>query len=388
MIARVTRRSVLRTTSAAAVAALLSRRFAAADENETVIPFVEPQAWDPKKPAVHWDALTPDQWITPDEQVFTVGHYKPFPTIDPAAYKLGIEGLVANPRTLTLEQLKSLPKKQITATLECSGNGAGKTFLGAIANTRWTGTPLATLLKECGIQPEAVEVAFWGADKGKEKIREQEYEQNFARTLSIADAMKDDVLLAWEMNGRPLAPGHGFPVRLIVPGYFGIAWVKWLGRIELRDRRLMNRFTARDYVIIRSEPRPDGTTAWKESAVGPIDVKSVVARVTRRKDGTVVISGAAWADSAGVKSVEVKIDNGPWQPATISRDHDEPNTWRFWTFQWDHAKPGEHTLVSRAIDNRGRVQPASDDPAIKTKNPKTYWEANAQWPRQIVIQNA
>src|SRR5438132_4377261 len=129
--------------------------------------------------------------------------------------------------------------------------------------------------------------------------------------------MREDVILAWEMNGKPLAAGHGFPLRLVVPGWYGIAWVKWLTRIELRDRRLMNKFMARDYVTIRGEEQPDGSVAWKESSVGPMNVKSFVAKVVKRKTGAITITGAAWSGLTPLKAVEVKIDNGDWLGATI-----------------------------------------------------------------------
>jgi DMSO/TMAO reductase YedYZ molybdopterin-dependent catalytic subunit len=294
-----------------------------------------------------------------------------------------VGGLVERPASLSLDDLKQLPKKQVRATLECSGNGSGKSFVGAIGNATWTGTPLAPLLKRCGLAAEAIEVAFWGADHKSEKIRGGDYEQNFARALSIPDATREDVILAYEMNGQPLSVGHGAPLRLVVPGWYGIAWVKWLTRIEARDHRLQNRFMARDYVTLRGEQRADGSVAWKESSVGPMNLKSVVARVVRRKDGTLVISGAAWSGLTPVKGVEVKVDDGEWRGATIDESHKEPYTWRFWSIEWKDAQPGEHAIVSRAIDEKANVQPEADDPAIKLK--KTYWEANQQWVRKVKL---
>jgi DMSO/TMAO reductase YedYZ molybdopterin-dependent catalytic subunit len=282
--------------------------------------------------------------------------------------------------TLTLEEIKKRPKTELTATLECGGNGSSANFRGAIANVKWAGTPLAPILKEAGVAAEAIEIAFWGRDKGKEKIRGGEYEQHFARCLSVPMAMRDDVILCYEMNGAPLTAGHGFPVRLVVPGWFGIAWVKWLERIEVRDRALKTRFMAKDYVTLRGE-EVDGRTMWTETLVGPINVKSVVARVAKQKDGTLRVTGAAWGESP-VKAVEVSIDGGPWTAARVE-ERSEPFTWRFWSYEWKDAKEGEHTLVSRAIDSRGHVQPATEDPSIKNK--KTYWEANQQWPRRVKI---
>jgi len=348
------------------------------DEDERVVPFIDPQPIDPKRPMLKWEDL--NDWVTPFNQFFAVSHYGTA-KVALESWKLKVEGLVEKPVELSLDQLKARPTREVTATLECSGNGAGAGFMGAIGNARWTGTPLAPLLRECGIRTEAVEAAFWGADTGKEKIRDNEYEQNFARSLSIADATRPDVILAWEMNGRPLEPGHGFPLRLIVPGWYGIAWVKWLSRIELRERRLMNRFMARDYVTIRGRSHGKNIE-WLESSVGPLNVKSLVGRVTRRKDNSLHITGAAWSQDS-ISGVELKIDSGPWVTAELDQSSRAPNTWAFWSYDWNNPAPGEHALVSRATDSRGRVQPAADDDSIRLK--KTYWEANQQYPRRIRI---
>jgi DMSO/TMAO reductase YedYZ molybdopterin-dependent catalytic subunit len=366
---------------ATVVAALgrLPMAFADDDTGGEVIPFLEPQPFDPKVPGLHWDELKLTDWATPTAQVYHVKHYGDV-KIDAATWKLQIGGLVEKPMTVTLDEIKKRPKVEQMATLECGGNGASPSFRGAIANVKWGGTPLAPILKEAGIDADAIEVAFWGTDKGKEKIRGGEYEQHFARTLSIPMAMRDDILLCYEMNGQPLTVGHGFPVRLVVPGWFGVAWVKWLDRIEVRDRALRTRFIAKDYVTLRGE-EVDGHMVWKETMVGPMDVKSVVARVTREKDKTVRITGAAWGQ-APIKAVELSIDGGPWTPAKIE-ERNEQHTWRFWAYDWKGAKEGEHTIVSRAIDVKGRIQPTPDDPSIKNK--KTYWEANAQWTRRVKI---
>jgi DMSO/TMAO reductase YedYZ molybdopterin-dependent catalytic subunit len=372
---------------AAAVAALGSvpKRLAADDDDQAdgeaeAIQFLEPQPIDPKRPMLHWDELKiATDWLTPTPSVYHVSHYGE-QKIDAAKWKLEIGGLVERPTTLSLDQVKAMPRSEVVATLECGGNGSSPGFRGAIANVKWAGTPLAPLLKTAGLSADVIEIAFWGADRGKEKIRGGEYEQNFARCLSVPMAMRDDVLLCYEMNGQPLAPGHGFPVRLIVPGWYGIAWVKWLERIDARDRALKTRFMAKDYVTLRGE-EVNGRVVWKETLVGPIDVKSVVARVAKMKGGAIRVTGAAWGQSP-TKSVELSIDGGPWQPVAV-QERKEPFTWRFWSYDWNDAKPGEHTLVSRAIDAKGRVQPTMDDPEIKLK--KTYWEANAQWPRRVKI---
>jgi DMSO/TMAO reductase YedYZ molybdopterin-dependent catalytic subunit len=222
-------------------------------------------------------------------------------------------------------------------------------------------------------------VVFFGADEKVEKIREKDYPQHFARSLSRSDALREDVLVAYEMNGQPLTLEHGAPLRLVVPGWFGIAWVKWLNRIELLDRRFMGRFMARDYVTLRGEEQ-SGRTEWRETSVGPIDVKSVVARAVRLADSTVRLTGVAWTDGTPLQRVQLQIDGAPWKNAHLD-DERSPYGWRFWHYDWNSPEPGDHTVVSRAIDASGRVQPAADDPAIQLK--RTYWEANQQWPRRL-----
>ena len=353
---------------------------ATSEPADELIPFLEPQPIDPRKAGVHWDTLK--EWITPADQFFAVNHYG-MPEKLGEDYALEVHGLVEKPHRFTMDELKKLPKKTITATLECSGNGAGKTFIGAIGNATWGGVSLAALLKDRGISPDAVEVAFWGADKGTEDLKGAKYEQHFARALSIADVMREDLILAYEMNGQPLTAAHGAPLRLVVPGWYGIAWVKWLGRIEVRDHRLMTRFMAKDYVTLRGEELPDGSKAWEQSLVGPMNVKSIVAKVVRKKDGNLTIMGAAWSGLSPLKAVEVKIDEGDWLGAAIDDAHHEPFTWRFWTINWRNPVAGEHTVVSRAIDSKANIQPSADEPAIQLK--KTYYEANQQWPRKIKI---
>jgi DMSO/TMAO reductase YedYZ molybdopterin-dependent catalytic subunit len=354
--------------------------FADSEEGATLLPFQDAQPVDPKRRMLRWQDL--EKWLTPADDVFAVSHYGT-PAVDLAKWRLEITGLVTKPRTLSLEEIRSRPRREVVATLECSGNSSAPTFLGAVANTRWAGTPLAPLLKESAPLKRAIEVVFFGADEKAEKIRDKDYLQNFARSLGLADALSDEVLLAYEMDGQPLTKEHGAPVRLVVPGWFGIAWVKWLSRIELLDRRYMNRFMARDYVTIRGEEK-DGHAVWRETSVGPIDVKSIIARAVRLKDGTIRLTGAAWTDGTPLEKVEVRVDDGPWQAAEVERQPEKaPFGWTFFRYDWKDAKPGEHTVVSRAADAEGRVQPAAEDQAIRLK--RTYWEANQQYPRKLKV---
>jgi DMSO/TMAO reductase YedYZ molybdopterin-dependent catalytic subunit len=348
------------------------------EEADRLIPFLDQQPAG-KNTMLRWEQLK--SWITPNEQVYHVQHYG-VPKFDLENWRLEISGLVKKPRVLTLADIQARKRTTVTATLECSGNSSSAGFMGAIGNVRWTGTKLAPLLEESSPLKRGIEVVFFGIDEKTEKIRDKDYTQNFARSLAIADALRDEILLAYEMNGEPLTHEHGAPVRLIVPGWFGIAWVKWLNRIEVLDRRYMSKYMAREYVTIRGEER-DGKTIWRETSVGQIDVKSIIARAVRRPDGTVRLSGAAWTDGTPLRAVEVRIDDDKWVRATLDRSQSAKYAWTFFNFDWKNAAEGEHIVVSRAIDEEGRVQPEKSDPQIKLK--QTYWEANQQWPRKIRI---
>ena len=189
-------------------------------------------------------------------------------------------------------------------------------------------------------------------------------------------ALQDEVLLAWEMNGEPLDEKHGAPLRLVVPGWFGIAWVKWLNRIDVIDRRFMGKWMAREYVTIRGEQRDGEDTNWRETSVCNINVKSICARVVRLGNGVHRITGAAWSDGTPLTKVEVRVDDGPWRPATMEkkpvRGSDGKFTWSLWSFDWAGAVPGEHTVVSRATDDDGRIQPPPEDPSIKNKRQEAF----------------
>ena len=176
-------------------------------QGDELLPFLDPQPINPKKPMLAWDKL--QDWMTPADQFFDVSHYGK-PTVEVDQWRLQIEGLVDKPISLSLDEIKDRPKHEFIATLECSGNGVSPSFMGAIGNARWTGTPLGPLLKECGLKPDGARSLFWAADEGKEKIRDHEYQQNFARSLSIKDALRDEVLLAYAMNGEPLSAATVF----------------------------------------------------------------------------------------------------------------------------------------------------------------------------------
>jgi DMSO/TMAO reductase YedYZ molybdopterin-dependent catalytic subunit len=385
---RITRREAISRGGAAvsALALAQAKLIAAAlpaAAGEEVIPFLDQPDAPPQAPGpwplneismLDWQKL--GSWITPNEGFFRVGHYDK-PVIEEREWQLELTGLVRNPASYRLADLKAMPRREVTFTLECSGNNGFPWFWGGIGNAKWTGCALAPLLERAGLLENGIEVVFYGADAGDEEVRGHKVRQNFARSLSLEDAMRPENILCYEMNGVPLAVHHGFPLRLIAPGWFGIANVKWLKRIEVIDTRFMGRFMAKDYVTLREEKR-GLETVWNMTSVGRSLVKSVAAKVT--KEGSLYrIHGAAWG--APIDRVEVGIDSGGWQRATIGEGKDEEYAWKFWRLDWENATPGEHTIVSRAVDTAGRIQPAMDDPRIAGK--KTYWESNGQLTRRI-----
>ncbi len=302
--------------------------------------------------------------------------------MDPASYKLRLSGLVNKPVELSVEQLKRRPRTEIIAGFECSGNNPGR--LNTLAgNARWAGTSLAAFLKEAGLQPTAREVVFFGADHGTEEIvhgagQPQKYEQNFARSLAVEDAMHPDILLVWEMNGAPLPAKNGGPVRLLVPGWYGVCNAKWLNHIQVQDTRFMGRFMARDYVTLM-EKKDGDQTIWEETSVSRIRIKSMVARLTRNGD-KFLATGFALNDGTPLRSVEIRVDNGAWQAATMDRQNTK-YSWKLFTYEFPAPASGNHTIVSRATDVNGTVQPEEAD--LQSK--KSRWENNGQFVRKFKV---
>jgi len=389
-VSAVSRRDFLiRGTSVLAALALsdspLFAQILGVSEGEKVIPFLDQAPAPPDEAVRQYGELNTRNWeqlnsrITPNEDFFTVSHYNR-PVLKPEEWRLHIGGLVERPTSLTLEQIQARPRQEVTFTLECGGNHGFNWFTGGIGNARWAGTPLAPILQGAGIKKNGIEVVFFGSDEGDEEVRGIKMKQNFSRSMSMEDALAPANLLCYEMNDEPLSPLHGFPLRLIAPGWYGVANVKWLKRIEVVDQRWAGRFMAKDYVTIREEERENGEVLWTQKGVGPALLKSVTAKVTM-KDGKHRIYGAAWGRP--IQRVEVRIDDGPWRPATIDRRQEHEFAWKFWQLDWEDAAAGEHTITSRAIDIAGQVQPAMSDPVIANK--RTYWESNGQITRRIRI---
>ena len=383
-----TRRTALKTGVAlGGMAASASMPFwsqLAMGASEELVPFSDmPEGYTvpPVAPGgIHYlDTSKIDSFYTPNDDFYIIQHYNQ-PQVADADFRLRISGLINNPFELSLADLKSRQKFEIDAGFECGGNSP-RLFQGLIGNARWGGVRLVDLLEEAGLQRDGVEVVFYGADKGMEKTRsdlDMEVEQSFGRSMHIDDALNPDIILAYEMNGEPLPLYHGAPLRVVVPGWYGVANVKWLDQIHIQDSRYMGRFMGRDYVTL-SKRNIGGEERWEERSVTRIQLKSSIIRVTRngREHN---ITGFVLNDGTPLRSVEVKIDNGPWQRAEIDPASSK-YSWKLFNYTWRGASSGEHTIVSRVTDVTGQVQATADQMPEKP----TRWENYAQFPRRVMI---
>ena len=352
-------------------------------QGETVIPFADQPATTNFTPSAErrtYDIRKIDGPITPADQFFTTQHY-PHPVIDPATYRLKITGLVERPKALTLDELRKMRSTELVFGFECSGNR--RPLQGLSGNGRWTGVPLHTVLQSAGVKPQAREFVFFGADHGPEDVdfrgQVTKVDQQFGRSLPRDKALTPEPLLAWALNGEPLTRHQGSPLRLLVPGWYGVAHVKWLAGIHLQEDPYLGKYQARWYRTLRGETI-DGETKWVETAVTHMQLKSFIARVSR-DGGRYKVLGVVLNDGTPIKSVEVRVDDGPWQQAAIDPATNAKYSWKLFTYSWNGATPGEHTLVSRVTDITGKVQPTADDLA----NKKTFLEDNSQHPRKLTI---
>jgi DMSO/TMAO reductase YedYZ molybdopterin-dependent catalytic subunit len=352
-------------------------------QGETLVPFTDlPANFNPTPSPERrlLDVRTIQGPFTPKDQFFTTQHYG-HPTIDPAAYRLKVSGLVDKPLALSLEDLRKMRSAELVAGFECSGNR--RPLQGLCGNGRWTGAPLRTVLDQAGVKAQAREFVFFGADRGEEDVefRASKYkvEQQYGRSLQRDKALSADPFLAYALNGEPLTRHQGAPLRLIVPGWYGAPNVKWLSEIHAQDDAYLGKFQARWYRTLKGE-MINGEMKWTESAITHQQLKSFIARVTA--DGSRhKILGVVLNDGTPIKTVEVKVDDGPWQPATLDPATSAKYSWKLFTVAWNGATKGEHTLVSRVIDATGKVQPTAEELASK----KTFLEDNSQHPRKVMI---
>lgn len=298
--------------------------------------------------------------LTPTEDFYQRTNFL-VPRIDRGAWTLAVHGAVRTPLVLGWDEIRRLPARTLAVTMECAGNGRTRMRplppghpwdLGAVSTARFTGACLRDVLERAGVEASAVEVAFAGADAG---ITETGRAARFERSLPLDKALDTDVLLAWEMNGEPLRPRHGHPLRLVVPGWYGVASVKWLTEIRVLDAPFEGFFQRERYVYRGEAGTEDGTPVTR------MRVRALIARPGEgeriRVGAAAEIRGTAWSGDAPVRRVEVSVDGGAtWRDARLG-EAEGAYACVPWSLAWSPARPGRHELVARATDGAGNVQP-------------------------------
>ena len=303
------------------------------------------------------EALAED--LTPESSFFVRSHFRR-PDVRPRKQVLEVVGAVQQALRLDIGDLQAMGTRTLTATLECAGNGrtglqplpAGEPWgLGAVGTARWTGVPLRAVLESARLRPHVVEILAIGADRGRPPDVADEIP--FARSLPLAKARDPDTLLALQMNGRPIPPEHGAPIRLIVPGWYGMASVKWLERIEARAEPFRGYYQLDRYVYDHADgnsPTPVRTLRVRSVIVFPRDGDAV-------RQGQLIVTGKAWSGEGVVVRVQIGVDGAePPRDATLLPPI-SPHAWRAWEFAWDATNPGRHILRSYATDAKGNRQP-------------------------------
>ena len=341
-----------------------------ADKSELIVRSARPQ-----------DLETPvallDSWLTPNHRFFVRSHLYA-PEIDVRQWRLTVAGEVERPLTLTLDELRTLPEENRVVTIECAGNGrayydppvAGVQWQkGAVGTARWTGVRLADVLARARVKSSARFVLLDGADVPLGTM------PDFVRQVPLEKATHPDTLLAYAMNGTPLPVANGFPLRAIVPGWEGAYAVKWLTSIRLLDREGDSFWIKTAYRYPKKRIAPGAAVAPEDMApVAGLFVKSLIAAPldgAKLSAGTVLVKGFAWAGDANITGVDISADGGStWSPARLGTDR-ASYAWRQFEYEWRVDDPGSYLIMSRATDDRGRVQPI-----VAQWNPSGYlWNA-------------
>jgi sulfite oxidase len=320
--------------------------------------------------------------ITPVEHFFVRCHTY-IPDVSLSDWRLQIGGLVDRPLSLTLSDLKTFPRFELVSVLECAGNGrsfysprvAGAQWsFGAVGNARWSGVRLRDVLQKAGLAPGAAQLLMSGADVPLGKMPE------FQRTVPVEKGLHGDTMLAWEMNGKPLTREHGFPLRLVVPGWASDSWVKWIKHIDVLDHEFEGFWMKSAYRHPAKPVAPgDAVDPADMVPVTDLNVKSVIAAPTDwSMPGTVIVEGVAWSNANSVTKVDVSVNNGStWAPATLPGDSTKYG-FRRWAYKW-HASEGSYDLIARATNSAGQTQPLQEE-----WNPNGYlW--NVAQSRRITI---
>ena len=311
------------------------------------------------------DAETPldllTTYLTPNDLFFVRHHWNPtFP--DASTWKLTVDGEVERPLSLSLSDLKAMPRASATCVLQCAGNGRSlhrpivpgvQWKSGAVGNAKWTGVRVRDVLEKAGLKAGAKDLHTFGTDKPPEKV------PPFHRSVEL-DKIREDGLIAFEMNGEPLPQAHGGPARLVVPGWAGDHWMKWLDRISPQAAAQTGFYMDTAYRYPKTPGEPG--VAFKPDEMTPVTELFVKSNITEspasaRVGKAATIRGFAFSGAPDVAKVEMTDDGGAtWSPATLGKDHD-PHAWRLWSFAYTPKKSGRVTLHARATDSRGSVQP-------------------------------
>jgi sulfane dehydrogenase subunit SoxC len=301
--------------------------------------------------------------ITPIGMHYLLVHFD-VPDVDPTTFELVVDGRVRHPVTLTLDDLRARPAVSMPVMMECAGSGrahlaprpvSAPWHEEAIGCAEWTGTPLRGVLEDVGLRDDAVEVLFTAHDRGVDQGVEQDYQ----RSLAVEDAMHEDVLLAYAMNGQPLPPSHGFPLRLIVPDWYGMASVKWLRSItaiaepfEGVQQTLLYRYRSSE-----DDPGTPVTHKKPRALMAPPGIPEFLTRARQVHAGTTRVEGRAWSGPDGVCRVEFSADGGrTWDDARLEAPNGK-HGWSAWSYEWEPGEPGDYELCVRATDSAGNVQP-------------------------------
>jgi sulfane dehydrogenase subunit SoxC len=315
--------------------------------------------------AMPLEALRHD--VTPAGLHYLLIHFD-VPYTDGSDWRVEVGGHVRTPLALDLGAISALPAVTHAVVMECAGNGRARLsprpvsqpwLEGAVGNAEWTGAPLAAVLEQAGVLDGAVEVVLTGADHGVQGEVEQDYE----RSLPIAEAMRPDVLLAYEMNGAPLLPQHGFPIRVIVPGWYGMTMVKWLKRITVVTEPFRGYQMTESYMYATSEDEPGRpvTRMRPRALMVPPGVPDFMTRQRYLEPGRCTLRGRAWSGRGPIARVEVSTDGGKsWADAELEPPAG-PHAWTGWRWDWDAREPGDYELCCRATDTSGATQPLEPD---------------------------
>ncbi len=304
--------------------------------------------------------------ITPIGMHYLLIHFD-IPQIDPAAYELPVTGRVRNPLKLSLEDIRARPKVTMPVMMECGGNGrahlsprpvSAPWHDEAVGCAEWTGTSLHPILEEAGLMDDAVEILFSGYDRGLDQDIEHDYE----RSLTVEDALREEVILAYEMNGVPLSPQHGSPLRLVVPDWYGMASVKWLKEIRAIEEPFEGVQQALTYNYRQSEEDPGAPVTRKHphALMIPPGIPDFLSRKRHVEAGRITIEGRAWSGFGPVERVEFSADGGgTWYDAHLGGSVGRYG-WTSWSSEWE-ARPGEYELCARATDASGKTQPVDGE---------------------------